>query len=84
MIRGCIPLVKGEGTECQGGCSIGCAIQHCHSEHSFSFRTFFCHSERSEESRVHPRRRIQWVFSRSFTPLRSVLDDNGKKAFRSE
>ena len=23
----CFPLAKGEGTECQGGCSIGCAIQ---------------------------------------------------------
>ena len=36
-----------------------------------------CHSEErsDEESRVHPRRRIQWVLPRSFTTLRSVLDD---------
>ena len=54
----------------------------CHT--ALSFRTFFCHSERSEDgllrtpsekSRVHSAADT-WVFPRSFTPLRSVLDDN--------
>ena len=64
MIRGCIPLAKG---------ARGMFHRMCHT--ALSFRTFYVIQTTEGRKNLEY---IKWVSPRSFTPLRSVLDDKGE------